>query len=120
MIAKNRTLLDHGYAPDQHVFGRVPKIPAELQDEQSCVVARSLASAHDGYARAQQIRVAAREEALRFADVNAFRRSQDAVPRPVRPYGIGDPVCYWRHPKGEGRRCRPHWATWDRRFWFVR
>ena len=43
MSGKNRTILEHGYSPAQHLFGRQPTIPAELGCEQECVVSRSMA-----------------------------------------------------------------------------
>ena len=63
-IAKNRLMLHHGFSPQQHVFGRSPRLPGDLLDEQSCRVSEALGGVFDGFNRSQEIRCAARAAML--------------------------------------------------------
>lgn len=111
MSGKNRTVLEHGYSPCQHLFGRQPRIPCELEDEQECVVSRALSHASDSFSRAHEIRALARYPLLETADGKAMIVSSDGAPRPCREYSCGDTVAYWRGAhKGKGVKVgRPFW-----------
>ena len=64
LCAKNRLMLHHGFSPQQHVFGRSPRLPCDLLDEQSCRISEALGGVADGFNRSQEIRCAARAAML--------------------------------------------------------
>eukprot|EP00435_Cladocopium_sp_Y103_P022015 s1030_g5.t1 len=97
--AKNSLINVSGTSPNQLVFGRNPRIPSDLLQEDPDVVASEAISMHDGYARSNLIRQTARQAVLACQDSSALRAALRARPRPARPFQSGDWVYYWRSQK---------------------
>ena len=96
---KNSLINVTGTSPYQLVFGRNPRIPSDLLQEDPDVVASEAIALHDGYARSNQIRQNARQAVLACQDSSALRAALRARPRPSRPFQSGDWVYYWRSQK---------------------
>ena len=73
MAGKNAQVLENGYSPAQHLFGRQVRLPAELLDEQECVISRAMTNADDGFFRAHELRCCARRAPLENKDDKAMR-----------------------------------------------
>ena len=97
--AKNSLINITGTSPYQLVFGRNPRIPSDLLQEDPDVGASEAIALQDGYARSNQIRQTARQAVLACQDSSALRAALRARPRPSRPFQSGDWVYYWRSQK---------------------
>ena len=98
-IAKNSLISTSGASPYQLVFGRNPRVPQGLLQEDPGVVASEVTSLDSVFARAQQVRQAARLAVLECQDDKALRAALRARPRPHRDFVSGDWVFFWE--KGE-------------------
>eukprot|EP00435_Cladocopium_sp_Y103_P013790 s2127_g3.t1 len=94
--SKNEMINNRGLSPVQHVFGRNPRIPSDLlQDEPDPVAATSpLFDAQA--ARTLAIRTAARTAVAVSQDDISLRTALNAKPRVERDFVAGDFVSYWR------------------------
>ena len=101
MNAKNELLNHHGLSPCQLVFGRNPKIPGDLIQEQPCPISGTLPLADDAVAKAQTIRNQARMALIASQDDKSLRAALNARPRVEREFLPGDFVAYWRTQKYE-------------------
>lgn len=99
--SKNESLNHHGLSPCQHVFGRNPRVPEDLVQEQPCVVAATAPLHSESHARSQAIRTAARISLAQAHDSTALRVALNARPRAERDFLPGDFVAYWRTQKYE-------------------
>ena len=81
------------------VFGRNPRIPSDLLQEDLDVVVAEAVELQDGYARSNQIRQSARMAVLACQDSSALRAALRARPCPVKPFQSGDWVYFWRSQK---------------------
>ena len=97
--AKNSLINVSGTSPYQLVFGRNPRIPSDLLQEDPDVVVAEAVELQDGYARSNQIRQSARLAVLACQDSSALRAALRARPRPVKPFQSGDWVYFWRSQK---------------------
>lgn len=100
-IAKNSLISVSGASPYQLVFGRNPRVPQDLLQEDPGIVASEVTNLDSVFARAQQVRQAARLAVLECQDDRALRAALRARPRPSRDFISGDWVFYWRSQKWE-------------------
>ena len=99
MNAKNSMLNHEGLSPNQHVFGRNPRMPDDLMQETPDPVSGTAALHDSPFARAQAIRTAARVSLIQSQDSKTLRTALNARPRAERDFLAGDFVCYWRTQK---------------------
>ena len=99
--AKNSLISQSGASPYQHVFGRNPKVPHDLLQEEPDVAASDAVMLESPLARSQEIRQAARRSVLEAQDSRALRAALHAQPRPHKEFKSGDWVYYWRTQKWE-------------------
>jgi hypothetical protein len=99
--AKNSLISQSGASPYQHVFGRNPKVPHDLLQEEPDVAASDAVMLESPLARSQEIRQAARRSVLEAQDSRALRAALHARPRPHKEFKSGDWVYYWRTQKWE-------------------
>eukprot|EP00435_Cladocopium_sp_Y103_P016924 s2219_g4.t1 len=99
--SKNEGLNHQGLSPCQHVFGRNPRVPEDLVQDQPCVVAATAPLHSELHARSQAIRTAARISLAQAHDSKALRVALNARPRAERDFLPGDFVAYWRTQKYE-------------------
>lgn len=97
--AKNSLISESGVSPYQLCFGRNPRIPQDLLQDDIHVPASDAVLAESGYQRSQSIRQAARLSVLQCQDSRALRLALRARPRPRREFVSGDWVYYWRSQK---------------------
>ena len=97
--AKNELIQVYGMSPAQHVFGRNPRIPTDLLQEDPNPVAATCPLYDEQSARRQSIRTAARKAVIDVQDSNALRRALAARPRVERDFVAGDKIAYWRNQK---------------------
>eukprot|EP00435_Cladocopium_sp_Y103_P011801 s2210_g3.t1 len=97
--SKNEMINNRGLSPVQHVFGRNPRIPnALLQDEPDPVAATS--PFFDAQAaRTLAILIAARTAVAVSQDDISLRTALNAKPRVERDFIAGDFASYWRTQK---------------------
>eukprot|EP00435_Cladocopium_sp_Y103_P057771 s2526_g20.t1 len=98
-IAKNALISEAGASPYQLVFGRNPRVPQDLLQEDTHIAASDAVLADAGYQRSQAIRQAARLAVLQCQDDKALRTALRARPRVQRQFASGDWVFYWRSQK---------------------
>ena len=96
---KNAMIQNHGVTPHQFVFGRNPRIPSDLMDEPSNVVAKTASLTEEGLARAQAIKTSARQAVIALQDNRSLRLAMSARPRTVTEFAPGALVSYWRSQK---------------------
>ena len=101
MNAKNELISQKGLSPCQLVFGRNPRIPSDLVQEQPCPVAGTQALHDSAAARSQAIRMHARTALVMAQDDQSMRSALNARPRVERDFLAGDYVAYWRSQKYE-------------------
>ena len=97
--AKNSLISEAGASPCQIVFGKNPRIPQDLLQDQPDLGASEAILSDDTWARANQVRQAARKVVLECQDDRALRAALRARPRPHRDVKSGDWVYYWRSQK---------------------
>ena len=99
--AKNSLITEHGASPYQLVFGRNPRVPTDLLQEEPHLAASDSILADAGVQRSNAVRQAARMAVLQCQDSRAFRAALRARPRPRKELQSGDWVYYWRTQKWE-------------------
>eukprot|EP00435_Cladocopium_sp_Y103_P051731 s413_g16.t1 len=99
MNAKNSMLNQEGLSPNQHVFGRNPRLPDDLMQDSPDPVSGTAALHDSAFAKAQAIRTAARVSLVQSQDSKTLRTALNARPRAERDFLAGDFVCYWRTQK---------------------
>ena len=99
--AKNSLIATAGASPYQLVFGRNPRIPQDLLQEDVDLSASEAVLTDQQFARSQEIRQSARKAVLECQDDKALRLALRARPRAHRNFQSGDWVYYWRSQKWE-------------------
>ena len=99
MNSKNESLNHHGLSPNQHVFGRNPRVPEDLVQETPCPVAATAPLHSEAHARSAAVRAAARVSMAQSHDSTVLRTALNARPRAEREFLPGDFVAYWRTQK---------------------
>ena len=99
--AKNSLISQAGASPFQFVFGRNPRVPHDLLQEEPDVAASDAIVMDSALARSQEIRQTARKSVLEAQDSKALRAALHARPRPHKDFKSGDWVYYWRTQKWE-------------------
>ena len=89
MNSKNESLNHHGLSPCQHVFGRNPRVPADLIQESPCVIAATAPLHSEMHARSHAIRTAARVSMAESQGSKALRVALNARPRVERDFCQG-------------------------------
>ena len=89
---KNQMVQSYGYTAHQHVFGKNPRVPANLLDEPLRVVPATPSLTDSALARSQAIRLAAQRAVLEMQDDQSLRRALAACPRVTPSYVSGDLV----------------------------
>jgi hypothetical protein len=97
--AKNALLSVAGVSPYQLVFGRNPKLPSDLLQDNPDLNAIESADSDTAMDKAHSIRMAARKAVLEAKDNRALKAAIRARPRPHRPFQSGDWNYYWRTQK---------------------
>ena len=99
--AKNELLNQKGLSPCQLVFGRNPRVAADLLQEWPCPVSATTPLHDEAAERARAIRSQARMALVLSQDDACLRAALNARPRAEREFFPGDFVAYWRtHQKG--------------------
>ena len=101
MNAKNELLNNKGMSPCQLVFGRNPRVPADLVQESPCPIAATSPLHDANAARAQEIRTQARIALVQSQDDISLRTALAARPRAERDFLAGGCVLHWRSQKYE-------------------
>lgn len=99
--AKNSLIATAGASPYQLVFGRNPRIPQDLLQDDVDLSASEAILTDQQFARSQEIRQSARKAVLECQDDRALRLALRARPRSHRNFKSGDWVYYWRSQKWE-------------------
>ena len=99
--AKNSLIATAGASPYQLVFGRNPRIPQDLLQEDVDLSSSEATLTDQHFARSQSIRQSARKAVLECQDDRALRLALRARPRAHRDFKSGDWVYYWRSQKWE-------------------
>ena len=97
--AKNSLLSQSGVSPNQMVFGRNPKIPEDVLQDEPNVIASDAVQTSQSFGRTHEIRQSARRAVLACQDDRALRAAIRARPRTERDFKSGDWVFYWRSQK---------------------
>ena len=100
--AKNSLLTETGASPYQLVFGRNPRVPTDLMQEQPHLPAVDAAEFESVWSRSNAVRMSARKAVLEVHDDRALKAALRARPRVTRPFRSGDCVYYWRTQKSIG------------------
>eukprot|EP00434_Breviolum_minutum_P004560 symbB.v1.2.004023.t1/scaffold227.1/size261201/9 len=98
-VAKNSLISVSGASPYQLIFGKNPRVPQDLLQEEPHLVASEAVMIDSVFERSQRIRSAARKAVLEAQDDRALRQALRARPRPHREFQSGDWVYYWRSQK---------------------
>ena len=118
MNAKNELINNKGLSPAQLVFGRNPRVPSDLLQEQPCVVASTAPLHCEVASRSQAIRASARTALVMSQDDITLRTPLTLVLE-LRESVSGDYVCYWRTQKYQkgirlvGGRCLVRQLSWE-------
>ena len=100
--AKNALLTEAGKSPYQLVFGRSPRVPGDVLQEQPNPVVSDAIEFDSLLQKANSVRQAARKAVLECQDDRALRAALRARPRLLKPFKKGDWVYYWRTQKYVG------------------
>ena len=92
MNAKNELLNNKGMSPCQLVFGRNPRVPADLVQESPCPIAGTSPLHDANAARAHEIRTQARIALVQSQDDISLRTALAARPRAERDF-LGRRLC---------------------------
>jgi hypothetical protein len=98
-VAKNSLITVAGASPYQIVFGRNPRVPQDLLQEDVHVPAVEATVFETASQKAAAIRQSARMAVLQCQDEKALKAALRARPRPRRDFNSGDWVYYWRSQK---------------------
>lgn len=85
-VAKNSLLSEAGVSPYQLVYGRNPRVPQDLLQEQTHLAASDSVLTDAGFQRTQAVRQAARVAVLQCQDDRALRaalRARSRVQKPI-------------------------------------
>ena len=96
---KNELIQVYGMTPAQFVFGRNPRVPANLLDEPLSVVPATASLYEDAVARQVAVRQSARQAVIALQDDKALRLGLAARPRKIEVFQPGQWVAYWRTQK---------------------
>ena len=96
-VAKNSLISVSGASPYQLIFGKNPRVPQDLLQEDPHLVASEAVMVDSVFERSQLIR--SRKAVLEAQDDRALRQALRARPRPHRDFQSGDWVYYWRSQK---------------------
>ena len=99
--AKNSMLNVSGVSPFQFVFGRNPRIPADLLVDNPNPIANDAVLTDSAVDSQQRIRLAARQALVASQDCRALRDALRARPRLRRDFESGQWVAYWHTQKLE-------------------
>ena len=88
-----------GASPHQTVFGRNPRVPQDLLQQDVHVPAVDSTLFETASQKAAAIRQSARMAILQCQDEKALKAALRARPRPHREFNSGDWVYYWRSQK---------------------
>ena len=100
-VAKNSMLNVSGVSPYQFVFGRNPRVPADLLQDNPCPVAADAILAEPALDAQARVRLAARQAVVASQDCRVMRQVVRARPRLRRDFESGQWVAYWRSQKFE-------------------
>ena len=98
-VAKNSLISEAGASPYQIVFGRNPRLPEDLLQEDVHVPAVDASQFEPAFQRAHVVRHTARLAVLQCQDDKALKGAIRARPRPKKDFSSGDWVYYWRSQK---------------------
>ena len=98
-VAKNSLITEAGASPYQIVFGRNPRAPHDLMQDEPHVPSIEASQFESPAQRAQAVRQSARLAVLECQDSKALRAALRARPRPRREFMSGDWVYFWRTQK---------------------
>ena len=98
-IAKNTLITEAGASPFQIVFGRNPRIPQDLLQDDPHLPAVDATESDSPFDRAHLVRQAARQAVLECQDHKALKAAIRARPRLRQDFCSGDWVYYWRSQK---------------------
>ncbi|CAE7208267.1 GIP, partial [Symbiodinium pilosum] len=90
--AKNSLLTETGASPYQLVFGRNPRVPTDLMQEQPHLPAVDAAEFESVWSRSNAVRMSARKAVLEVHDDRALKAALRARPRVTRPFRSGEAV----------------------------
>ena len=81
-----------------------------MLDEQQRLGSIEILREDEVYAKAQDIRMAARKPRLEAADSHALKEALRSAMRTVREFRLGEPICYWRRGRRHGmKKVRGRW-----------
>lgn len=98
-VAKNSLITEAGASPYQIVFGRNPRVPTDLMQDDVHMPALDASQLEPAWQRAASVRQAARQAVLQCQDDRALKAALRARPRPRKEFSSGDWVYYWRSQK---------------------
>ena len=98
-IAKNALITESGASPYQLVYGRNPRVPQDLLQEDVHLAASDATEFDSVFQRANAVRQQARLAVLQCQDDKALRSALRARPRTRQEFASGDWVFYWRSQK---------------------
>ncbi|CAE7758699.1 RE1 [Symbiodinium sp. CCMP2456] len=101
VASKNAMLNVAGVSPYQFVFGRNPRIPADLLQDSPSTVANDAVLTEPAVEAQARVRQAARAAVVAAQDNKALREALRARPRLRRDFESGQWVAYWRRQKLE-------------------
>ena len=104
-VAKNSLITEAGASPYQIVFGRNPRIPQDLLQEDPHAPSIDASLEESPFDRAHTVRQAARRAVLECQDNKALKAALRARPRVKQEFRSGDWVYYWRSQKWSDNYC---------------
>ena len=93
-VAKNSLITEAGASPYQIVFGRNPRIPQDLLQEDPHAPSIDASLEESPFDRAHTVRQAARRAVLECQDNKALKAALRARPRGKQEFRSGDWVCW--------------------------
>ena len=98
-VAKNSLISEGGASPFQIVFGRNPRVPQDLLQDDVHVPSVDASQFEPAFQRAHVVRHTARLAVLQCQDDRALKAALRSRPRPRKEFASGDWVYYWRCQK---------------------
>ena len=99
LSAKNTMFNVAGVSPCQFVFGRNPRTPSDLLQENPDIIASDASSCDHALRRQAEIRLSARRAMVASQDCKALREALRARLRVTKEFVSGQWVAYWRTQK---------------------